>query len=78
MAYLLTDLAPQRREALEARATEFARQRMVCGVHFPSDLAAGRSAAEKLLNEMRSNPEYQREAAAAAAELRAALGEASR
>ena len=43
MAYLLSSLVPERRQALEARADEFARQRMMCGVHFRSDLEAGRS-----------------------------------
>jgi len=74
MAYLLESMVPERKPALEARATEFARQRMVCGVHFPSDLAAGKQAAEWLLKEMRLHPEFSMEAAAAAAELRGALG----
>ena len=42
MAYLLRDMVPERRTQLLARADEFARQRMVCGVHFTSDLEAGR------------------------------------
>jgi len=74
MALLLADLVPERRVALEARAAEFARQRLVCGVHFASDLVAGRRAAEWLLTALRRDPEYSREAAAAASELRAALG----
>lgn len=73
MAYLLSRLAPERRDALETRATEFARQRMVCGVHYPSDLEAGRLAAQRLLAEMEKNPEFRAEADAAATELRAAL-----
>jgi acid phosphatase (class A) len=74
MALLLAEMVPERRAALEARALEFANQRMVCGVHFASDLAAGRLAAEWLLRAMRQQTEYSREAAAAAQELRAALG----
>ena len=73
MAYLLTRLVPERKEALEIRAREFARQRLVCGVHFPSDLDAGRQAAEWLLDALDRQPEFQREAAEAADELRAAL-----
>ena len=38
------DMVPERRAQLIARADEFARQRMVCGVHFASDLEAGRQA----------------------------------
>lgn len=74
MAGMLSDLVPERRAALAARAGEFARQRMVCGVHFPSDLAAGRQAAERVMHSIRATKEYATEAAEASAELRAALG----
>jgi acid phosphatase (class A) len=74
MAGLLSDLVPERREALAARAAEFSRQRLVCGVHFPSDLAAGRLAAGWVLQSIRKEREYASEAAAAAAEVREALG----
>ncbi len=73
MAGVLSDLAPERRAALESRAEEFARQRAVCGVHFPSDLAAGRRAAEWVLGAIRIKPEYSAEAAQASIELREAL-----
>jgi acid phosphatase (class A) len=78
MAYLLGMMVPERKQALEARAAEFARQRMICGVHFPSDLAAGKQAAGWLLEEMRLHWEFSSEGATAAAELRAALGLAPR
>jgi acid phosphatase (class A) len=74
MAGMLSDLVPERRVALEARALEFARQRMVCGVHFASDLAAGRQAAERVMQSIRMTKEYASESADAAEELRAALG----
>lgn len=73
MAGMLSDLVPERRTALQVRATEYARQRMVCGVHFPSDLEAGRQAAEWILREMRQRKEYSAEAAEASLELRQAL-----
>ena len=73
MAYLLELMVPERKQALEARAAEFARQRVVCGVHFPSDLAAGKQAAERLLKEMRLSWEFSSEGATAAAELRGAM-----
>jgi acid phosphatase (class A) len=72
-AGLLSDLVPERRAALEARAEEFARQRMVCGVHFPSDLTAGRQAAEAVLEKTRKNMKYSIAAAEASVELREAL-----
>jgi acid phosphatase (class A) len=73
MAGMLSDLVPEKRAALEARALEFARQRMVCGVHFPSDLAAGRLAADWVMQSVRTHREYSMEAAEAAVELREAL-----
>ncbi len=73
MAYLLADMVPERRAQLLARADEFARQRMVCGVHFRSDLVAGRRAAELLMTRLRATPEFRRDEAEAAAELRAVL-----
>jgi acid phosphatase (class A) len=73
MAYLLSRLVPERQDQLETRAAQFARQRMVCGVHFPSDLEAGRRAARRLLEDMEDQPRFQELAAAAAAELRDAL-----
>ena len=74
-ANLLVGLAPERREALLARADEFARQRMVCGVHFRSDIEAGRRAAQWLVTRMRASPRYADDFAAATAELRGALDE---
>jgi acid phosphatase (class A) len=72
MGLMLADLVPERREQLEARAAEFARQRMVCGVHFPSDVRAGEIAARLLLAQLEQQPGFQRDAARAALELREA------
>jgi acid phosphatase (class A) len=74
MAYLLAQLVPERRAQLEARAQEFAGQRMICGVHFRSDLEAGRQAAQRLLAELEQVESFRTEKAGAASELRAALG----
>jgi acid phosphatase (class A) len=73
MAYLLRDMVPEREARLFARADEFARQRMVCGVHFRSDLEAGRTGARWLAFAFTSDPGYRSDANAATAELRAAL-----
>jgi acid phosphatase (class A) len=74
MGYLLAELVPERRAALELRADEFARQRLVCGVHFPSDLEAGRRGARWLLDRMHESSAFRQDAIAAGEELRAALG----
>jgi acid phosphatase (class A) len=73
MAYLLRDMVPERETELIARADEFARQRLVCGVHFRSDIEAGRAGAKWLAFALSADPGYRKDANAAMAELRAAL-----
>jgi len=73
MAYMLADLVPEWRTPLESRADEFALQRMVCGVHFRSDIEAGKRGAHWLIGRMRESPSYRADAQDAAEELRAAL-----
>jgi acid phosphatase (class A) len=70
MGDLLSEVAPARRAALMARAEEFARQRMVCGVHFPSDLEAGRRGAHFLLDRIEQSPAFRRDLQAAQDEWR--------
>jgi acid phosphatase (class A) len=72
-AYLLADMVPERREPLAARARDFAWQRAVCSVHFPSDLEAGRQGAQWLAERFRQSREYRDAAAIAARDLRSAL-----
>lgn len=73
MYRLLAGIVPEREPELRARAEEFARQRMVCGVHFPSDLVAGDRAAGMVFAELERSAQYRRDLAGAAAELRGAL-----
>jgi len=73
MAYLLKELVPERATELTARADEFARQRMVCGVHFKSDLEAGRRGAEWLVRALLASEAYRVAAQSARTELRTAL-----
>jgi acid phosphatase (class A) len=77
MGYLLADMLPERRAQLLARAAEYARQRMVCGVHFPSDLEAGQRGAAWLIERLRQNPTFIADRDRAAQELRAALAQRS-
>ena len=72
-AYLLRELVPERTDQLMARADDFARQRMVCGVHFRSDIEAGRHGAQWLIFALDASPEFRADADAARAEVRAAL-----
>jgi acid phosphatase (class A) len=73
-ALTLVELLPEKRDAILARADDYALNRLVCGVHYPSDIEAGKLLAYAVHALMREQPDYQRDVAAARAELRAALG----
>jgi acid phosphatase (class A) len=73
MAYLLMDMVPERRDALLRRAGTFAEARAICGVHYPSDLLAGRQAGVWLSQRILADPGYLKAATDARRELRAAL-----
>lgn len=74
MAYLLADMVSEKNLELMLRAQEFAQQRTTCGVHFPSDLVAGRLGGHWLADRFRQSAEYRAAAAPAMRELRLALG----
>jgi acid phosphatase (class A) len=78
MGSLLSELVPERRVELMLRAADFANQRMICGVHFRSDVEAGRRGALYLFRKMHDSAAYRRDATAASEELRTALGLAVR
>lgn len=70
----LIDLVPERRDEILARAGDYAHNRLVCGVHFASDIAAARLLAYAVHGAMELDPEYRKMVDAARAELRQALG----
>ena len=72
-ALVLADMVPERRAQLLARADQYARNRTVAGVHYPSDVEAGRLAGTALAAMLFTCPAFEREQAAARKELRAAL-----
>jgi acid phosphatase (class A) len=74
MAGVLAAMVPERRDAIMARAWEFAESRLVCGVHYRSDLEAGRISGIAMAAVALSSPRFQGPFAEARAELRAALG----
>jgi len=73
IALVLAEMVPERRAALLARADEFGHHRMTCGVHFASDVAAGRAGAEWLVRELDKGADYRAARSKAAESLRAAL-----
>ncbi len=74
MGIVLAAMVPEQRDRIFARTQEFGESRLVCGVHYPTDVEAGRIAGTVLAAVAMNNADYQRDFAAARAELRAALG----
>src|SRR5262245_47814206 len=71
---VLTLIVPEQRDAILARADEFAHNRLICGVHYPSDIAASKQVAYAAIEIIVNNSQFKKELAAARAETRAALG----
>jgi acid phosphatase (class A) len=73
-AIMLANMVPEKSAALFARGREFGDDRLILGVHFPTDIEAGRLAATAIAAELMENAGFVTEFAAAKAELRQALG----
>jgi acid phosphatase (class A) len=71
-ALVLAELVPSRADAIIERGRDFTWSRVVCGVHYPSDVEAGRTVAAAAIARLHTDPDFQREFAAARAELAAA------
>lgn len=69
---ILAHLIPAKAGVILTRAQEYARNRVVCGVHFSSDAIASEALATGMAVEMMQNADFQKEFAAAKAELVAA------
>lgn len=67
-AMILARVAPERAEVVMARATEYAESRVVCGVHFPSDVNAGQVIAAAVVAHLDDSPDFQADLARAHAE----------
>ncbi len=68
-ALILSELAPDRAEALMVRGRAFGDSRVVCGVHYPSDIEAGREVAVATLSRLRTDPAFEADLRTARAEL---------
>jgi acid phosphatase (class A) len=69
---VLAELMPDKAQAILARDQDFADSRMVCGLHYRSDLAAGETLGTLVGRLILASPKTQPDLAAARAELRAA------
>ena len=73
-ALALIQIVPEKRNAILARADDYAHSRVVCGVHYPSDVLASKLTAYAMMSIMMNNPQFQKELQAAREETRKALG----
>jgi acid phosphatase (class A) len=73
---VLAETAPDFADALLARAMAFGDSRVVCGFHYPSDIAAGRLAAAALLARLHGDPRFLADLAQAKKEVAALLAAA--
>jgi len=74
MGIELANMLPEKRAQIMARAWEFAHNREVGGIHYPSDVEMGRVAGTVIAQTISTHPDFKAEFEAARAELRAALG----
>ncbi|HTW94161.1 MAG TPA: phosphatase PAP2 family protein [Tepidisphaeraceae bacterium] len=68
-AELLADIFPDKRAAILERGRQLGWDRVIAGVHYPSDVAAGRVLGQALAQAFEKSPEYQQRLAAVKAEL---------
>jgi acid phosphatase (class A) len=70
MGVVLASLVPEKSQAILRRAGEYAENRVVCGVHFRSDIIAGQQYGTVLALRLMENPEFKALMDASRAELR--------
>jgi len=70
---LLAQMVPEQSVALLERARIYANNRIIAGVHYPSDVEAGRICAQALVQSLLADPGFQKDFAQAKQELRTAL-----
>jgi acid phosphatase (class A) len=73
-AILLAEIVPEKTAAIFDRAATFAHNRVVGGVHYPNDLAAGRISAAVIDNVLLHDAAFETDLAKSRAEVRQALG----
>jgi acid phosphatase (class A) len=74
MGIVLADMVPEKKAAIMDRAREYAHNREIGGIHYPSDIEAGRISGTVIAATIMTHPEYKAEYEAAKDELRKTLG----
>lgn len=68
-ALVLAQIDPANSQAILMRGEQIGDDRVIAGVHFPSDVIAGRKLAQAIMGQLMSDPEFQAEIKAARAEV---------
>jgi acid phosphatase (class A) len=58
---ILTELAPDRSGQIMSRVRDYSHSRLVCGLHFPSDIEAGHMLGAGLVARLRAEPEFRKD-----------------
>jgi len=74
-ALLLAEIAPHRGEALLRRGIAFGDSRVICGVHWQSDVEAGRLVGAATIARLQANPMFRAQMAHARKEIEQAVAE---
>ncbi|MGO4175694.1 acid phosphatase [Bosea sp. TAF32] len=74
MGIVLSNMVPEKRTEIMDRAWAYGWNRVIGGIHYRSDIEAGRIAGSVIAARIMEQPEFQTEFAAAKAELRKVLG----
>lgn len=75
-ALTLSELAPDRADAILARGLAYGESRVICGVHYASDVEAGRLVGAAMVARLKADPNFQRDLAKSRAELAAVRAKA--
>jgi acid phosphatase (class A) len=60
-AHVLTDIIPLRKAEFFAKSDEIARDRVIIGVHYPSDIAAGKDLGDMYHSRLLESEAYRRD-----------------
>ncbi len=74
MGIVLSNMVPEKRAAIMARAWEYSHNRVVGGIHYASDIEAAHIAGTVIAETIMTHDDYKSEYEGARAELRAVLG----
>jgi acid phosphatase (class A) len=74
LAFTLVQLVPEKRQQIFDRANEYVHNRLICGVHYASDIEASRMVAYAVFGSLTASPKFQQDLATASEETRRKLG----